>query len=733
MASSGYLRQSMSSYYDFYIYWNVTSQSTANNTSTVSLTWGTQKKQANSSTYNLNSYLTAKYDSTTLKNAAAVQFDQRSDAVGTYKALYTTSVTVTHNNDGTKNLSLYGYLNVDNLISASNAEINSSVALPTIARASSISATNSYVGNSSVITINKNSPSFTSTLSYKISGQSSFTQIVSKTSSTSYSWTVPSDAYTYMSSSSKTVSITLQCVTYDGNTQVGSATTTTITATAKESECKPTVSTSVSYDSSTNTLTGVTNKGILNFSTATIAITATAKNGASISSRSTTLGGETKTGSSVSFTKLKGSSYTYSVTDSRGFVTSGTVNLTTVSYVEPTIVVTATPPNVSTGNTTITLKGNCYNGSFGSTTNAITLEYRYKENSAGTYTNVSVTPTITGTTYTATATIALDSTKIYNIGGRIKDSANTTYIYATTQSVSTVPIISWTKNTVDFNVPVTFNAGASGAGGGGGAIYATCSTGATTAAKVVSTSNTFTYPPTAGTLMMVKFDNANTSATTPTLNVNNTGAINICRYGTTTNAMSYAWTAGELVAFMYDGTYWVMVEGGYATATYYGVTKLQTSIGTSTTTALTPSAVNTFVKSGTWTPSVTGIKSSGATVSGNYIKIGNVCNINFYFTGTANGGGTSSYIYIAGSSLPFTPATTQRWYAGGGALTNGYCKANYVFTGWCIDTNSSNNIYARTSQQATSANIRGSDYAYQGTNTTNTLYGSGTIQYIVAS
>lgn len=730
MASSGYLRQSMSSYYDFYIYWNVTSQSTANNTSTVSLTWGTQKKQANSSTYNLNSYLTAKYDSTTLKNAAAVQFDQRSDAVGTYKALYTTSVTVTHNNDGTKNLSLYGYLNVDNLTSASNAEINSSVALPTIARASSISATNSYVGNSSVITINKNSPSFTSTLSYKISGQSSFTQIVSKTSSTSYNWTVPSDAYTYMSSSSKTVSITLQCVTYDGNTQVGSATTTTITATAKESECKPTVSTSVSYDSSTNTLTGVTNKGILNFSTATIAITATAKNGASISSRSTTLGGETKTGSSVSFTKLKAGSYTYSVTDSRGFVTSGSVNLTTVSYVEPTIVVTATPPNVSTGNTTVTLKGNCFNGSFGSTTNAITLEYRYKENSAGSYTNVSVTPTITGTTYTATATIALDSTKIYNIGGRIKDSANTTYIYATSQSVSTVPIISWTKNTVDFNVPVTFNAGASGAGGGGGAVYyGTCDTAAGTTAKVVTCSDFSDF--TTGAVITVKFANANT-ATTPTMNVNSKGAKYIVKYGTT-GSLAYTWGAGEAVSFVYDGTYWCMINGYPASTTYYGVTKLQSTVSDTSSTALTPSAVYNFVQSGTWTPSVTGIKSSGATVSGNYIKIGNVCNINFYFTGTANGGGTGQYIYIAGSSLPFTPATTQRWYAGGGALTNGYLKANYVFTGWCIDTNSSNNIYARASQQATSANIRSSDYAYQGTNTTNTLYGSGTIQYIVAS
>ena len=733
MASSGYLRQSMSSYYDFYIYWNVTSQSTANNTSTVSLTWGTQKKQANSSTYNLNSYLTAKYDSTTLKNAAAVQFDQRSDAVGTYKALYTTSVTVTHNNDGTKNLSLYGYLNVDNLVSASNAEINSSVALPTIARASSISATNSYVGNSSTITINKNSPSFTSTLSYKISGQSSFTQIVSKTSSTSYNWTVPSDAYTYMSSSSKTVSITLQCVTYDGNTQVGSATTTTITATAKESECKPTVSTSVSYDSSTNTLTGVTNKGILNFSTATIAITATAKNGASISSRSTTLGGETKTGSSVSFTKLKGSSYTYSVTDSRGFVTSGTVNLTTVSYVEPTIVVTATPPNVSTGNTTVTLKGNCFNGSFGSTTNAITLEYRYKENSAGSYTNVSVTPTITGTTYTATATIALDSTKIYNIGGRIKDSANTTYIYATSQSVSTVPIISWTKNAVDFNVPVTFNAGASGAGGdGGGAIYATCDTAAGTATKVLTSSQDFSNPPETGTLLLVKFTNGNT-ATTPLLNINSTGSINVCRTASTTNAMAYMWNAGELVAFAYDGTYWTMLKGGYATTTYYGITKLTSTIGTSTTLALTPSAVNTFVKSGTWTPSVTGIKSSGATTSGSYIKIGNNVIINFYFTGTANGGGNSSYIYIAGTSLPFTPSTAQRWYSGGGTLTNCYCTANYVFSGWTLETNSSNHIYARTSQNATSAGVRQSSYAYQGTNTTNTIYGSGTLQYITSS
>lgn len=80
--------------------------------------------------------------------------------------------------------------------------------------------------------------------------------------------------------------------------------------------------------------------------------------------------------------------------------------------------------------------------------------------------------------------------------------------------------------------------------------FATCSTAAGTAAKVVTLS-TGSNSLKNGDVVSVKFTNANT-ALNPTLNVNSTGAKPIL-----TNGVAYAyWVAGQTVMFTYDGTNW---------------------------------------------------------------------------------------------------------------------------------------------------------------------------------
>lgn len=86
--------------------------------------------------------------------------------------------------------------------------------------------------------------------------------------------------------------------------------------------------------------------------------------------------------------------------------------------------------------------------------------------------------------------------------------------------------------------------------------FATCSTSAATAAKVVSKSG-FTLA--TGARIAVKFTYANTAAS-PTLNVNSSGDKAIVTHGATA-AGSGAWGAGEVVEFVYDGTRFVMVDG----------------------------------------------------------------------------------------------------------------------------------------------------------------------------
>ena len=87
-----------------------------------------------------------------------------------------------------------------------------------------------------------------------------------------------------------------------------------------------------------------------------------------------------------------------------------------------------------------------------------------------------------------------------------------------------------------------------------GGKYATSDTAASTTAKVASTSNgDFTLQ--TGNSIKIKFTYENT-ATSPTLNVDDTGAKTIKGYGTT--KPDIWWADGDVVEFVYDGTYWIM-------------------------------------------------------------------------------------------------------------------------------------------------------------------------------
>lgn len=126
---------------------------------------------------------------------------------------------------------------------------------------------------------------------------------------------------------------------------------------------------------------------------------------------------------------------------------------------------------------------------------------------------------------------------------------------------------------------------------GDSVFYGTCETAAGTAAKVVVCDAFTSADLVAGTHITVKFSNANSYNGQATLNINDTGAKNVYYVGSTANAQ-YMWVAGESVDFVYNGTQWATTNGGLATTTYYGVTKLYTGAGSSSTAlALTPSSL----------------------------------------------------------------------------------------------------------------------------------------------
>lgn len=112
------------------------------------------------------------------------------------------------------------------------------------------------------------------------------------------------------------------------------------------------------------------------------------------------------------------------------------------------------------------------------------------------------------------------------------------------------------------------------------AVYCTCSTASSTAAKVVDAPNGFVLQ--TGCIIGVLFSN-NNLATNVTLNVGGTGAISIAYgvsrpyTGTFTKIAGYK----EVVSYyMYDGSYWVFITNGIA---YSNMAQSEASAGSSTT------------------------------------------------------------------------------------------------------------------------------------------------------
>ena len=132
-----------------------------------------------------------------------------------------------HNSDGTKSINVSASFSSTSS-NLSGGSVSGAVQLPTIPRASSISATSVDIGSNTTITINRASSSFTHTITYSFGSLSG--TIATKTSNTSISWQVPTSFYAQIPNA-KSGTCTLTCITYSGDTQIGTSSTTfTITA-----------------------------------------------------------------------------------------------------------------------------------------------------------------------------------------------------------------------------------------------------------------------------------------------------------------------------------------------------------------------------------------------------------------------------------------------------------------------------------------------------------------------
>lgn len=475
----------------------------------------------------------------------------------------------------------------------------------------------------------------------------------------------------------KSFTATIELVTKSGNTQIGNASTCTCTISTTEANSGPTLSGFTFADSysTTTAITGNDQVLIQSYSRLTVTPgTATAKNGASIVSYSAVCSGVTKsntTGAALSLGTIGTSGtrdITLTVTDSRGYTASVTKSVTVVPYSKPKV----NSVSLRRTNEIETEMQLVFNGSISAITvdgaqknNLLHVRYRYKLTSASSYnayTSILASVTANGTSFSFSnlELCNLNAEASYDFHLQIRDkldSLTSLDLYFVVPQGT--PLVALRKKMVGIN---TSNPAAALHVVGDTRIegtltpdeidypfdkpyFGTCSTAAATQIKVVSCAG---FELKTGSRIAVQFTYSNT-ASQPKLNVNGTGDKFICGIDGT-SVITGIWRDKETIDFVYDGSWWIALGCLYATTSEYGLTRLSSSVSsTSTTLAATASAVKQAYDRSSWTS----------------ISLSNALALSYGGTGAKTAAAARTNLGIAATSLY------------NGTLTSGSITFNY--------------------------------------------------------
>ena len=220
------------------VVYSVNSQDTANNSSNVTVEAHLVSLK---SSYNINASAT-KYGSLVI-NGTTYNFSFNATIKGLQdKKLYTTTVTIPHNSDGTKSFSISCSLGIEVTLSGTKyntVSTSGTVNLPAIPRTTPVSTSGTAkFGATITITHTRPSTAFAITLRYTC-GSASGT-IITKQATNSTSWTVPKDLQSQIPKSTS-IPITIYCDTYSGDTLIG--TTYTSYTCSIADDCNPSLTT----------------------------------------------------------------------------------------------------------------------------------------------------------------------------------------------------------------------------------------------------------------------------------------------------------------------------------------------------------------------------------------------------------------------------------------------------------------------------------------------------------
>lgn len=308
---------------------------------------------------------------------------------GKVSATFTFS-NIQHNDDGKKSVSWSWHIATGTSVLGTLSDSGTRT-LTTIPRASDITASNADIESSTIIVINKKASSFTTTIDYKFENETSWTNIVTKTSNTTYGWTLPESFYNQIPNKKYGV-VTLRAITYDGSSKIGEKTT-TFNAFANAELCKPVISNTSIIDTNTKSiaLTGDNTKFIKYVSTPKLTWLASIKNGASLKSQIIN-----NVGATSPYQTNWADSFKLDVTDSRNYTSTYNYVLSNVvNYFYPQITASGKRKTSTSSNIILNLSGKFFNGYFSDTVkNTVTLKCNYKKKDDTVWNAITLTPTI---------------------------------------------------------------------------------------------------------------------------------------------------------------------------------------------------------------------------------------------------------------------------------------------------------------------------------------------------
>lgn len=248
--------------------------------------------------------------------------------------LFSKTLDIYHNNDGTKTLTCSAWISMDTPLSSS--EQSYSQTLSTIPRASkpTLSSSSVTMGNSVAVSTNRASSGFTHSLYYQI-GSGGWNTIGTGIG-TSKSWTVPL-SLANSTPNSTSLSVKLWLETYNGSTYIG-ANSVSLTANVPSSVV-PTIN-SINLSEAVSGIYAQFGAYVQGKSKISGSISASGSYSSTISSYSTSINGASYTSSSFTtdFLTTSGSNTCLvTVKDSRGRTKSQSVTFNVIAYANPAI------------------------------------------------------------------------------------------------------------------------------------------------------------------------------------------------------------------------------------------------------------------------------------------------------------------------------------------------------------------------------------------------------------